>query len=82
MVQHSTLRNNSVFNPQVSNGQHIEVFKKLVLQDLEALKLKKASDPPHIKRGIQSLKKRKDIVIRPADKGGGVVVQSKEQYHS
>lgn len=26
------------------------------------------------------LTKRKDIVIRPADKGGGVVIQSKEQY--
>ena len=81
-IQHSTLRNNSVFNPQVSNNPNIEVFKKLVLQDLDGLKLKKASDPIHLKKGMQSLKKRKDIVIRPADKGGGVVVLSKEQYNT
>ena len=39
-------------------------------------------DPIQIRKGIHSLKKCKDIVIRPADKGGGVVVQSKEQYNS
>lgn len=29
LSQHSTLRNNSVYNPQVTNNQHIEVFKKI-----------------------------------------------------
>lgn len=62
------------------HNQHTEVFRKLVLQDLDAQKLKKVSDPIHIKRGYKTLTKRKDIVIRPADKGGGVVIQSKEQY--
>lgn len=33
-----------------------------------------------MKRGIESLRKRKELVIRPADKGGGVVLQSKEKY--
>ena len=79
-VQHSNLRNNSVFNPQVHDNHFINVFKKLVLQDLDTLEVKKASNPIHIKNGIQSLTKRSDIVIRPADKGGGVVVQSKTQY--
>lgn len=74
------LRNNSTFNPQVANNQHIEVFKKLVLQDLELLTPKKISDPIHIKKGIKTLTERKDIVIRPADKGAAVVIQSKEQY--
>lgn len=81
-IQHSYLRNSSVYNPQVSDNQFIDVFKKSVLQDLDTLKLKTASNPIHIKKGIQSLKKRNDIVICPADKGGGVVIQSQEQYHS
>lgn len=38
-VQHRTLRNNSIYNPQVSDNQHIEVFKKLVLQVLDTLNL-------------------------------------------
>ncbi|XP_040178228.1 uncharacterized protein LOC120910536 [Rana temporaria] len=54
--------------------------KCFMLQDLDTLEVKKASNPIHIKNGIQSLTKRSDIVIRPADKGGGVVVQSKTQY--
>lgn len=82
MVTHSTLRNNSVFNPQVSDNQHIEVFKKLVLKDLESLEIKKLSDPIHIKNGIKSLKERKDTIVRPADKGGAIVIQSKEQYQN
>lgn len=58
------------------------MFKKLVLQDLESLKLKKISDPIHIKKGIKLLKERNDVVIRPADKGGALVLQSKEQYQN
>ena len=54
----------------------------MVLQDLESLKLKNRSDPIHIKKGIKLLKERTDIVIRPADKGGAVVIQSKEQYQN
>lgn len=62
----------------MSDNHFIDVFKKLVLQDLDTLKLKNVSDPIHIKKGIQSLRKQNDIVIHPAYKGGGVVIQSKE----
>lgn len=48
-IQHSALRNKSLFNPQVHNNQHVEVFNKMVLKDLEKLKIKKTtrsqSDP-------------------------------------
>lgn len=33
-----------------------------------------------MKKGIQTLIKRKDLVIRAADKGGGVVLQTKDNY--
>lgn len=79
---HSTLCNNSLYNPQVSNDQHYDVFKNLVLQDLESLKLKKILDTIHIKKGIKLLTERNYIVVRPADKGGAIVLQSKEQYQN
>lgn len=50
------------------------------MQDLESFKLKKVLDPVHLKKGIQTLMKRTDIAIHPADKGGGIAIQSKEQY--
>lgn len=34
-----------------------------------------------IKDGIKLLEDRKDIIIKPADKGGGVVVMDKSFYH-
>lgn len=52
----------------------------MVLQDLDQLKIKKVHDPIHIRKGIHTLTARKDIVIRPADKAGGVVIQAKQKY--
>lgn len=79
-VVHSSLRNKSIFNPPVNNNKHVDVFKKAVFQELKDLKIKKSVGPKYIKCGINKLIKRKDIVIRPADKGGGIVVLSKVQY--
>lgn len=78
----SGLRNKSIFNPQISNNQYIEVFKNLVLKDIEDLPLKKRVNPDYIRDGIKSLEERCDIIIRPADKGGGVVVMDKSFYHN
>ena len=80
-VQYSTLRNKSLFNPQVPNNHHIEVFSKMVLKDLDSLKVKRIPDPMIIHRGIKELEKNKGIIIRPADKGGAIVVLSREYYY-
>ena len=74
---HSTLRNKSVFNPQHTDTKHLDVFRNLVCKDLDSLQIKKVKDSQCIQRGITSLEKRNEIVIRPADKGGGLVVLSK-----
>lgn len=39
-------------------------------------------NPKHIMEGIKALENRKDVIIHPADKGGGVVVMDKTYYHS
>lgn len=67
---HSGLRNKSTFNPLNKENKFLDVFKNMVVNDLDTLKVKKVQDPQYIKRGIESLEKRKYIVIRPADKGG------------
>lgn len=60
----------------------IEVFKNLVLKDIEELVPKKRVNPEYIKEGIKSLENRKNIIVRPADKGGGVVGLDKSFYHN
>lgn len=80
-VQHSDLRNKSLFNPPSTNNEHIEVFKKMVIKDLEQLKFSRISESQHIQQGIKQLEANKDIIIRPADKGGAIVVLTKEYYH-
>lgn len=52
----------------------------MVLRDLQDLRIKKVYDPGNIRNGIKQLEQRKDIVIRPVDKGGAIVIQSKEAY--
>ena len=81
IVQHSNLRNKSLFNPQVPDNHHIEVFSKMVLKDLDNLKVKRIPDPINIHKGIKELEKNKEIIIRPADKGGAIVVLSRTYYY-
>lgn len=38
---HSNLSNKSIFNPAVTDNKQIEIFKKLVLEDVRALKINK-----------------------------------------
>lgn len=77
----SDLRNKSLINLQNSSNHFIEVFKNLVLTDIERLNPIKRVNPDYIINGIKSLEKKKDIIIRPADKGGGVVILEKTFYH-
>lgn len=78
---HSNLRNKTTFNPKLKDNKHIKVFKHMVTEEVKNLTVKKIEEPRSIKIGIQKLTKRKDLVIRPSDKGGGIVIQTTEQYH-
>lgn len=44
----------------------------MVKQDLNKLQIRKTKDLTHIRNCIKKLEERKEIVIRPADKGGAI----------
>lgn len=77
---HSNLRNKSTFNPLNADNKYLEVFKNVVFNDLDKMKIRKVVDPHFIRQGMESLEKRKEIIIRPADKGGGLVILDKTKY--
>lgn len=53
----SGLRNKSVFNSQNSNNHYVEVFKNLVLKDIDSLTVKEEVNPKYINEGFRSLEK-------------------------
>lgn len=44
-IIHSNLRNKSLFNPPAQNNEHIEVFNRMVTQELNQLKFKRIYEP-------------------------------------
>lgn len=69
-----------MFNPANSANQHVEVFRNLILKDLEQIVPKKNINPRHMQEGIVQLEGINNIIICPADKGGGVVIVDKIFY--
>lgn len=78
----SGLKNKSLFNPPQPSNKHVEVFKQMVLKDVEKLIPRKNVNSKYIEDGLKSLESKKDVIIRPADKGGGVVILDNNFYHS
>lgn len=58
----------------------VNIFKDLVLKDLAQLPLKRIYLHSLPNAVLRSLCERKDLVIRPADKGGCIVVLDKTDY--
>lgn len=79
-ILHYGLSNPSLFNPPNNTSHSINVFKDLVLHNLDKLPNKRIHQDPAITSCINALCDRKDLIIRSADKGGGIVVLDKEDY--
>lgn len=58
----------------------MEVFKALVEHDLEKRKMNPSRCKRELEKGLELLEKNKQIVIRGADKGGGLVNLNKSDY--
>lgn len=48
---HTNLRNKFTFNPHNVDYKYIDVFKNMVVNDLENVKVKKVRDPMFIRKG-------------------------------
>lgn len=79
-ILHSGLSNPSLFNPPGNTAPAINVFRNLVLNDLEKLPNKRIHQDPKIQIGLKSLCEKKNLIICPAYKGGGIVVLDKDTY--
>lgn len=72
----TTLRNNSIFNPKVQGSKCLGAFKKMVESDLKILE-RKASKNDNIWKTIKNIGKKREVVIRPEDKGVRIVTLNK-----
>lgn len=61
------LHNKLLFNPPNMVNQHLEMYKELVLRDLDHITPKKNVNPRHIQEGIEMLDKRKNIILLSKD---------------
>lgn len=78
--QHSGLANASQFNPPGTLAPSLKVFSDVVLRDLDQLPAKKVKTDRDVVAGLNSLCENKGLVIRPADKGGGIIIIDKKDY--
>ncbi|XP_073417913.1 uncharacterized protein [Dendrobates tinctorius] len=81
---HLDVRGKSSFYPLESRGHHVETFSDLLLDRLNTLPTQNIP----VKRNLSSiervalerLEKNTNLVIKSADKGGGIVIQDKTDY--
>lgn len=78
IYKHSKLKNNSTFNPNTQQNESLITFKKMVEQDIRKMNPRKTKS--RVWKTIKGIEKKKNIVIRPADKGGGLVILNKQDY--
>lgn len=74
----TTLKNNSTFNPPTSGNQSLGAFQKMVEDDLRKLENRNSHKSKNVWKTNKALGNRKEVIIRPADKGGGLVILNKK----
>ncbi|PIO27890.1 hypothetical protein AB205_0053650 [Aquarana catesbeiana] len=69
----------SAAGPKTPGSQCLNAFKKMVEEDLRNLR-RKDRKGRHVWDAIKKIGERHEVVIRPADKGGGLVILDKKDY--
>lgn len=86
--KHQEVRPKSCFFPVQSQGHFIPTFFDLISADIKKITTEENPKRPP-KNGnlsyqeiyaLRSLENNENIIIRPADKGGGIVIQNVEEY--
>ena len=82
--ENSKFRIPSGWTPQPGTSQGIDTFLNKNTEEIFNIKRNKVSNnlPPEEKRALKELMENNNIVIKPADKGGAIVIQDKEKYKS
>lgn len=80
----SVVAKKSSFTPSSDHFPAIQKFIKKCKQDISTLDFSRTTSRPNLNpnqvAALKSLRKREDIIIKPADKGGKIVLWSKESY--
>lgn len=86
-VSHTSLHPPSIFNPTSSKGSYIHTFYQVVYEDLQKLcQQNRTTRGSHSNLSTEeslamaNLTKNNNIIIKSADKGGGIVVQNRSNY--
>lgn len=84
-IIHSGLKPKSIFFPTQSKGPYIESFYRVVFSDMTKLCNTTSTSKPHNLtpleiRALQQFTNAEDLIIKPADKGGGIILQNKVDY--
>lgn len=76
---HTRLSNASIFNPPGALNPNLAVFKELMIKDLQDFEIKNRPDT-YARDSVRTLCENKNLIIRPADKVGGIVLLDKSDY--
>lgn len=84
-VKPNNFRTLSTFIPNV-NDSAIQSFEKIVLRDVTSLEQQQKRVYYNLteqdRQVLSNLASKKDIIIKPADKGGGLVILNRKDYES
>ncbi|XP_070555267.1 uncharacterized protein [Ptychodera flava] len=85
LTNENPFRKKSCFSPQINRDPFLETYIALVTEDIKKHKCTNYSKDnlkPHERQALTNLRKRNDIVIKPADKGSSIVIMNKSHYVS
>lgn len=80
----SHLKPMSKMTPPFVQYKHLDVFVNMVTEDIKKIKPRGGRKHTNLskedKQALGKLKENEDIILKPSDKGGNIVIQNKEDY--